>query len=149
MKFKSKSEVIEAVQWQGYTQDAEEKLLAWGIRPETMSFHPDNSLEFRTSTGSTNASTGDWIVRSSSGEFYSCHQKAFEAIYEPVLDDPAPRSFAPGQIAGMSISFPHDLTLEDRSLSPARRPLSSESAVDHARSSSMALGSGMVWRSVG
>lgn len=88
-KYRKKPVVIEAVQWTGKNYD------------EVMNFMGNNGgnkiayedyeercirtgqIDIPTLEGTMTASTGDWIIRGVSGEFYPCKPDIFEKTYEP------------------------------------------------------------------
>ena len=79
MKYRKKSIVIEAVQWNGDNKD------------ELFSFYKDAEINnhgmliISTLEGDMVASIKDWIIKGIKGEFYPCKPDIFEATYDKVV----------------------------------------------------------------
>lgn len=111
MKFRKKPVIIEAVKWNGYsnnlglTNGDPLTLSARYDRPEWMPavsrvvtnqtyfanmpslgevWRDGENLWIGTLEGKITASPGDWIIRGVKGELYPCKPDIFEATYEPV-----------------------------------------------------------------
>jgi len=84
MKFRKKPVVIEAVQFVGGRESAEEILgFVGSARAATWHFNHD-TIAIQTLEGTMIARSGDWVIRGVRGEFYPCKPDIFEATYEPV-----------------------------------------------------------------
>jgi hypothetical protein len=82
-KFRKKPVVIEAVQFNGFDENAEEVELFLG--DDFVSHLPSkNQLLVQTLEGELTASVGDWIIKGVQGEHYPCKPDVFEKTYEPV-----------------------------------------------------------------
>jgi hypothetical protein len=79
MKFRKKPIVIEAVQWNGRTED----LMAFGDLPIPIVLAPLPAITIQTLEGDMLCSPGDWIIQGVAGEFYPCKPDIFKATYEP------------------------------------------------------------------
>ena len=83
-KYRKKPVVIEAMQWDGSIQSADE-IEAWSGKTACWA---DSNLETRifvaTLEGEMRAAPGDWIIRGVKGEFYPCKPDIFAATYEAV-----------------------------------------------------------------
>lgn len=91
-RFRKKPVVIEAIQWTGTPESAEEIALFIGATEEEPLKHTPSedapwagTLSIPTLEGVMEASVGDWIIRGVAGEFYPCKPDIFEATYEPVV----------------------------------------------------------------
>ena len=90
MKYRKKPVVIEALQFQAYTQalpggDLHEWLAENGGRFDLLQVDPGPAyLLLITLEGPHHASVGDFIIRGVAGEFYPCKPDIFAATYEPV-----------------------------------------------------------------
>lgn len=84
MKYRKKPVVIEAKQFTGEENNAEQ-LIEW-IGKEVASKTPDHYEEqnvfINTLEGQMTASKGDYIIKGVKGEFYPCKPDIFEATYE-------------------------------------------------------------------
>jgi hypothetical protein len=78
-KFRKKPVVIEAIQWNGPSDNAALREFAghWVNLGDE-----DNIIT--TLEGSMRISRGDWIIKGVKGEFYPCKPDIFEATYDPV-----------------------------------------------------------------
>ena len=79
-KYRKKPVVIEAMQWNGRTDQWDE------LSSFIKSSHAfDNGrLHIFTSEGVMEAAEGDWIIKGVKGEFYPCKPDIFAATYEEV-----------------------------------------------------------------
>ena len=86
MKFRKKTVVIEAYQWNGHNR--QELIQVFGMPPEMICavnlLH--SSLFIQTLEGEMEAKPGDWIIRGVKGEYYPCKPDIFAATYEPVAE---------------------------------------------------------------
>ena len=87
MKFKKKPVVIEAHQFDG-TKESANELLLWinGTGGTAYRASVNNSgyeVCISTLEGTMTATLGDWIIQGVQGEFYPCKPDIFEATYEP------------------------------------------------------------------
>lgn len=92
--FRKKQLTIEARQWDGTIESAQE-ILRWsggavGFRSEQIG-SPEDSKRFRkdwlavhTLEGAMEAQPRDWIIRGVKGEFYPCKPDIFEATYDQI-----------------------------------------------------------------
>ena len=80
MKFRKKTVVIEAVQFDG-SQASKDRILILGARFQITL----DGIAIRTLEGTMLASEGDWIIKGIAGEFYPCKPDIFEKTYEPVV----------------------------------------------------------------
>lgn len=80
MKYRKLPVVIEAVEWDGSTEAAEE-ILRLGLR--SIEQNEDRTLTIHTLEGNMTASLGDFIIRGVKGETYPCKPDIFAATYEP------------------------------------------------------------------
>jgi hypothetical protein len=89
MRFRKKPIVIEAIQFQGFTDGPND------LPTEIAQFIKDDDgvvsikrgeLVIRNLGGEQTASKGDWIIRGVQGELYPCKPDIFAATYEPVED---------------------------------------------------------------
>ncbi len=85
-KFRKKPVVIEAVQFDG-TKESANEVLAWigshgadARRAHTTK--PEMGLVIATLEGDHLASPRDWIIKGVQGEFYPCKPDIFAATYE-------------------------------------------------------------------
>ena len=85
MKFRKKPVVIEAIQFNG---DSDEVIFWLGENSPNSSdvfdFISDQLIEIHTLEGVMKCSKGDWIIKGVKGEFYPCKPDIFEATYERV-----------------------------------------------------------------
>lgn len=82
MKFRKRPVVIEAVQWTG-TKDSANEILAFA-RTNAMWHFNQNTMSIATLEGTMLASIGDWVIRGVNNEFYPCKPDIFEKTYERV-----------------------------------------------------------------
>lgn len=96
--FRKKPVVIEAVQWMGTPESAEEIAQFMGHTEKNPLMHYPKTepwqgdLVIPTLEGAMVANTGDWIIKGVQGEFYPCKPDIFEATYEQIgeiIDDEA------------------------------------------------------------
>ena len=80
-KFRKKSVVIEAVQW-----DGDNSLEVYSFIGESPYGDFVDVVAIRTLEGVMTASVGDWIIKGVNGEFYPCKPDIFEKTYEKVED---------------------------------------------------------------
>ena len=78
MKFRKKSVVIDAIQFDGTLASIE----AMNI-PEVSQELTSDTCQIETLEGTMTASKSDWIIRGVKGEFYPCKPDIFAATYEP------------------------------------------------------------------
>ncbi len=96
--FRKQPVVIEAYQWTGEPESAEEIATFMGATEEDQLIHTPSpepwqgTLTIPTLEGDMTASVGDWIIRGVQGEFYPCKPDIFRETYEPVEDENADRS---------------------------------------------------------
>lgn len=95
--FRKKPVVIEAIQWDGSIESAQD-VIRWsgnriGYRSESIG-NPDESkrsktvwLVVYTIEGNMQAQPNDWIIKGIKGELYPCKPDIFEATYEEVSND--------------------------------------------------------------
>lgn len=88
-KFRKKPIVIEAFQWTGGPDQAEDPVWACdAVRSGKIFFEnsgtPDVVLKIRTLEGIMTASQGDFIIQGVQGEIYPCKSDIFEKTYEKV-----------------------------------------------------------------
>lgn len=101
-RYRKKPVVVEAMRFDG-TPESGAAICAWAIAadggakaeyhpfladrfkgdPKVYVAHPDPYMRIVAPGGTMVASPGDWIVRSSAGEFYSSTPEMFAATYEP------------------------------------------------------------------
>lgn len=85
-KFRKKPVIIEAIQWNGPDTNTKEvekfvgQELSFKEAPAPQNYY----LMIPTLESPHEASTGDWIIKGVSGEFYPCKPEIFEKTYEPV-----------------------------------------------------------------
>ena len=85
MLYISKPVQIEAVQWTGENTD---EIKQFATSDENVSFQGGNTLFVNTNHGLTVAEVGDYIIKSSKGEFYPCKPDVFAEKYErSIFDD--------------------------------------------------------------
>ena len=82
MKFRKKPVVIEAVQFIGGRESADEVLAFMEHRG--CWHHNHGTIAIPTLEGTMHAGPGDWIIRGIKGEFYPCKPGIFAATYEAV-----------------------------------------------------------------
>ena len=82
-KYRKKPVVIEAVQFRGGRESAEEILK---FAPGSVWHYNHDSMSIETLEGCMSANPGDWIIRGIKGEFYPCKPDIFDATYELVED---------------------------------------------------------------
>ena len=81
-KFRKKPVVIEAMQFDGTIESANEiQLLIDGRQTSIEGWN--GIVEIKTLEGTMRADPGDWIIRGVKGEFYPCKPDVFAATYEP------------------------------------------------------------------
>lgn len=85
IKFRKKPIVVEAIQWDG-TPDRAQEIIEWSGGQVALSVSK-TLLEIFTLEGLHQAITGDWIIKGVQGEFYPCKPDIFEQTYEPVAYD--------------------------------------------------------------
>lgn len=81
-KFRKKPVVIEAVQWTGTPESADEVLSFARGKATWRTSH--NDMQIDTLEGAMTVSPGDWVIKGLKGEFYPIKPDIFEATYEPV-----------------------------------------------------------------
>ena len=86
MKFRKKPVVIEAVQFVGGKDSANEVLDFIGHDKGACWWFNHDTVCVPTLEGTMTASPGDWIIRGVAGEVYPCKPAIFEATYEPVKE---------------------------------------------------------------
>ena len=79
-KFRKKPVVIEAIQFDGSEEGAQDIDKFVGQNLEAR----DRQLIIPTLEGDHRASVGDWIIKGVKGEFYPCKPDIFDATYEAV-----------------------------------------------------------------
>lgn len=82
MKYRKKPIIIEAIQWNGNYESAQEinkwnGMLFWKIED-------DMRMKIPTLEGLMIATIGDYIIRGIKGEYYPCKPDIFESTYEIV-----------------------------------------------------------------
>ena len=84
MKYRKKSVVVEAIQWNG--ENAREIMdWSWGFSGMWEEFSNINStLIISTVKVRMTADIGDWIIKGAKGELYPCKPDIFEMTYEKV-----------------------------------------------------------------
>jgi hypothetical protein len=88
-KYRQKSTIIEAVQFNPEQQPWPEGVVAWKGGPS----HGDESYGYITTpTGREHVHAGDWIVRGESGTLHICKDVLFQGTYEPVEEKPFTKS---------------------------------------------------------
>jgi hypothetical protein len=99
-KFRTKPVVIEAMQFDGSRESAQQ-VVDWAGVPDTMAvcLVGDNlEIDIVTLEGVMHARAGDWVIRGIKGELYPCNPDIFAATYEPagavLTPDPSLRSLA-------------------------------------------------------
>jgi hypothetical protein len=84
MRFRKKPVEIEAMQWDGSIQSADE-IEKWSGKTACWA---DSNLETRifikTLEGEMRADPGDWIIKGVAGEFYPCKPDIFDKTYDRV-----------------------------------------------------------------
>jgi hypothetical protein len=97
-KFRTKPVVIEAMQFDGSRESAQQ-VVDWAGVPDTMAvcLVGDNlEIDIVTLEGVMHARAGDWVIRGIKGELYPCNPDIFAATYEPggavLMPDPSLRS---------------------------------------------------------
>jgi hypothetical protein len=86
--FRKKPVVVEAVQWNGTSDDimaikkAFPKLITHSIMIDSITKEIDWSIQ--TKEGHHKVSQWDWIVKGVKGEFYPCKPDVFQMTYEEV-----------------------------------------------------------------
>lgn len=58
-------------------------------KPELKDAATNSCLSIRTLEGTMTAAINDWIIRGIIGELYPCKPDIFDAIYDPVIEEPA------------------------------------------------------------
>jgi len=84
MKFRKKSVVIEAIQYNGKNLT---EILMFTRSPEVSEDFCGDGIEIKTLEGTMTASKGDWIIRGVKGELYPCKPDIFEITYYPVEEE--------------------------------------------------------------
>lgn len=79
-KFRKKPVVIDAVRWQGSSDDYLAIMKLATDSPCAPYF--GEGLRIKTLEGTMRADIGDWIIRGVKGELYPCKNNIFEATYE-------------------------------------------------------------------
>ena len=84
-KFKKKPVVIDAVQWDGTEELADQIASDW-VAPNSgitiMTHDGCDSVFIETLEGEMEAKVGDWVIRGVAGELYPCKPEIFAATYE-------------------------------------------------------------------
>lgn len=90
-KYRKKPVVIEAVQWDGYSETAnafigERYTVDWEYAHYVDASIPaaDSAIDIPTLEGKMRCNVGDWIIKGVKGEFYPCKPDIFEATYDQV-----------------------------------------------------------------
>ena len=81
-KFRKKPIVIEAIQFDGSPESAQE---IYNLSTREISYIGDR-LTIRTLEGDMTANVGDWIIKGVAGEVYPCKPDIFEATYDTIDD---------------------------------------------------------------
>jgi hypothetical protein len=84
-KFRKKPIVIDAVQWDGLA-DTANNFLGDGYGTDWEYAGIGAAIRIPTLEGTMVGSVGDWIIKGVKGEFYPCKPDIFEATYEAVVD---------------------------------------------------------------
>lgn len=87
MRYRKKPVVIEAVQFDG-TKESANQLLGWigSNGADAKRAHrtkPGHGLIIGTLEGDMSVSCGDFVIKGVQGEFYPCKPDIFAATYEP------------------------------------------------------------------
>lgn len=85
MKFRKKSVVIEAVQYNVPSDFYQKKALLELLDGGSATIYAD-AIMIRTLEGVMKASPGDWIIKGVKGELYPCKPDIFERTYDLVPD---------------------------------------------------------------
>lgn len=81
-QYRKKPVVIEAVQWDGTYEKAQE-INEWNENQQ-WPIMDDRRMKIPTREGLTIASVGDFVIKGVKGEFYACKPDIFEQTYEAV-----------------------------------------------------------------
>ncbi len=81
MKYRKKPVVIEAMQWDGSIQSADQ-IEDWS-QHATYCYGIPPAIYVNTLEGEMRANPQDFIIRGVKGEFYPCKPDIFAATYEP------------------------------------------------------------------
>ena len=89
MKYRKKSVVVEAVQWNGFNLEEIKEFvgdsLIYGVSDSAWKVGkgaPTVYLEIKTLEGNHICSRGDYIIKGVQGEFYPCKPDIFKQTYE-------------------------------------------------------------------
>jgi len=92
MKYRKKPIIVDAIQWLGKTEAIEE-LIEVSTEGATRHYFWPKEIEVRcpdlivlTNHGKVTCQEGDYLIRTSEGEYYPCKSEVFEANYEPALN---------------------------------------------------------------
>jgi hypothetical protein len=85
MKYRKKPVVIEAIQWTGSHESAQE-INDWNNK-QFWTIKDDRRMMIPTLEGTMAANPGDYIIKGVNGEFYPCKPDVFRKTYDPVYDD--------------------------------------------------------------
>lgn len=81
-KFRRRPLIFEAVRYNGTLE---------GLPPEILLVisvvKPDGTCLLETAQGSMECRSGDWIIKSSRGEFHACRNDVFQETYDPIDGD--------------------------------------------------------------
>lgn len=88
-EYRKKPVVIEAMQWPGFSVDADRieaimKFEDWFLKDGGKGTYSGSDLLIPTLEGVMIASPKDWVIKGVKGEFYPCKPDIFEATYEAV-----------------------------------------------------------------
>ena len=90
MKYRKKPIIVEAFQWTGGPDQADDpEWFAEQIREGNVAFYGRDAriiMYIRTPRRPLVASVGDYIIRGVKGDIYPCRPDTFEATYEPVVE---------------------------------------------------------------
>lgn len=82
MKFRKKSVVVEATEWEG-TNESWQHIMNMGLTKGNLRDLGSQTFYIETLEGVHLVRKGDWIIKGAHGEFYSCKPDVFVKIYEP------------------------------------------------------------------
>lgn len=80
MRYRKKPVIIEAIQWDGTVERANE-IFEWSQR--SIDWHSGEIMVIKTLEGEMTAQVGDWIIRGVANELYPCKDAIFRETYEP------------------------------------------------------------------
>lgn len=91
MEYRKKPVVIEAIEWTGLNLEEIKQFVGKDLEYDIMDaawqcgkWPVTTNVRIKTLEGTHHASTGDYIIKGVSGEFYPCKPDIFDKTYEQV-----------------------------------------------------------------